>query len=114
MEAFFERCWRVIDQPILETFWNRMDAGKSLYVGFNAIEAALWMALGVFVIARSLRHRRLFVEFVYSFSFAAFGLTDVLEMHRLTVGLLGTKLFVLISILLCRHIVIQHYPGAKL
>jgi hypothetical protein len=114
MEEFWTRCWSVFNYPILETDWNRMDLAKSVYVWFNAVEAALWMGLGIFVLARCLRHRHLLVEVVYSFCFFAFGLTDVLEMHRLTVGLLGTKLFVLTSILLARQQVVRHYDGAKL
>lgn len=114
MEQVWSRCWEVFDYPILMTNWNLMDRDKAVYVWFNAIEAGLWGGIGLFVLVRCVRGRRLFVEVVYAFSFFAFGLTDLLEMHRLTVGLLALKLFVLMSILLSRHIVIRNYAGAKL
>lgn len=114
MERFWSHCWDVFNFPILQTDWSHMDREKSIYVWFNAVEAALWMGLALFVVVRSLRGKRLLVEAVYAFSFFAFGVTDILEMHRLTVGLLGLKLFVLLAILLARQIVIRNYERARL
>ncbi|MFN0056289.1 MAG: hypothetical protein ACKV0T_29435 [Planctomycetales bacterium] len=114
MEQRLSELWRVFNTPILETAWDQMDTFKRVYVGFNAVEAALWMALAIYVLVRCARQRRMAVEVVYAFGFLVFGLTDVFEMQQLTLGLLAVKLFVLISILLARSIVVRHYPGAKI
>jgi hypothetical protein len=92
---------------------NLSGLGYSCYVGFNAFEATVWVALGLFVAVRFLRNRRSGYEVLYSLSFFAFGISDVMEIYRTTLGLVAAKGILLISILACRRIVLGFYPGWK-
>jgi hypothetical protein len=84
-----------------------------LYVGFNALEACAWFAFCLFVAVRYIRRRKTWYEILYSLSFLTFGVSDVMEMHHTTVGLLVAKGIILASILACRKVVLGSYPGAR-
>jgi hypothetical protein len=83
------------------------------YTGFNAIEALAWFFFCLFVAVRFTIHRKTGYEILYSLSFLAFGISDVMEIHQTTVGLLLAKGIILISILACRKVVLKSYPQAK-
>lgn len=84
-----------------------------LYVGFNALEACAWFAFCLFVAIRFAARRRTWYEVLYSLSFLVFGISDVMEMHHTTVGLLIAKGVILASILACRKVALGFYPGAR-
>ena len=113
-QHFCEWLWAAFEFPLIRTDWQEVGWTQKLYVGFNAAEAILWWSLAIFVWIRWGRNRQTPLEHLYAISFVVFGLTDVLEMDRYTVGLLMLKGFVLASILLCRHLVLKQYPGRKL
>ena len=98
----------------MSTDWDGLNWQRGLYVGFNGLEALLWWSLAGYVWTRWIRHRKTPLEHLYAVSFVFFGVTDVLEMDSYTVGLLLLKGFILASILLCRRLVLMHYPGRKL
>jgi hypothetical protein len=83
------------------------------YVGFNAFEAAAWFAICLFVLQRFARKRRTRYEILYALSFFVFGLSDIMEIYRTTLGLLTVKGIILMSILACRKVVLGFYPQAK-
>ena len=86
------------------------------YVYFNWFEAASWFVLAAFIAWRFLKNRRSPVELLYALSVMLFGVTDVLEVYELTLGLFFVKALVLVSILLCRSSVVKVYAveGYKL
>jgi hypothetical protein len=83
------------------------------YIGFNALEALAWFSFGLFVAVRFIAHRKTWYEILYSLSFLAFGISDVMEIHQTTVGLLLAKGIILISILACRKVVLSFYSFSK-
>jgi hypothetical protein len=83
------------------------------YVGFNGVESLAWFAFCLFVLIRFLRHRKTAFEILYAISFFVFGVSDVMEMHQTTLGLLTMKGIILVSIIACRKVVLGHYPKAK-
>ena len=67
----------------------------------------------MYVWLRYLRFRRTPLELIYGLYFCIFGITDVVEVYRLTLGLFATKAIVLLSILVGRHCVRQKYADKK-
>ncbi len=81
---------------------------------FNFAEACAWFLIGFHVLGYWIRNRKTPYEVLYFLSFAAFGITDLLEMDRLTAGLLSAKLVCILAIFSCRKVVIERYPGRRL
>ena len=79
------------------------------YVWFNWLEGFLWFAIALYVLIRFLINRRSPVELCYVCYLISFGITDLMEVTRLTVGLLAVKGLVLLGILVCRHYTLQAY-----
>lgn len=101
------------EASIVETGWPAIEGGMWIYVGFNFAEALAWLAFAAFVICRWIRNRKTRYEWVYAGSFLLFGVSDLLEMAGLTVGLLLFKAGVLLAIISSRKVVTDHYPEAK-
>lgn len=83
------------------------------YVYFNWFEAASWFVLAAFIAWRYLKNRRSPVELLYALCVMLFGVTDVLEVYELTLGLFLVKALVLLSILLCRGKVLRLYEPKR-
>ncbi len=99
---------------LMKTDWSDVDLGRWVYVGSNWVEAAIWIALGIYVLVRQVRNNRSSWGYLYSLSFLLFGLSDIIESDSLTIGLLMFKIAVFGCILCSRKLVLQDYPGAKL
>ncbi len=99
----------ILDHVITQCGNSPQDTFDLLYVCFNWFEAVAWFCLAGFIWVRFLKLRRSKVEIIYGFYVFVFGLTDVLELYQLTVGLFLTKALVLLSILVCRHFVVREY-----
>ena len=99
---------------LMRTDWSDVDMGRWIYVGFNWLEAAIWIYLSIFVLVRQIRNRKSQWGYLYSLSFILFGLSDIIESDSLTIGLLMFKIAVFASILCSRKLVLQDYPGAKI
>jgi hypothetical protein len=99
---------------LMKTDWSDVDMGRWIYVGFNWLEAAIWIFLGLFVLVRQIRSRKSQWAYLYSFSFLLFGLSDIVESDSLTIGLLMFKIAVFGCIICSRKIALQDYPGAKI
>lgn len=82
---------------------------ETLYVAFNWFEAFGWFVFSLFVWWRYLKNRRTKLELIYGLYFLLFGITDVVEVYKLTLGLFATKAIVLLSILVCRYYVVLAY-----
>lgn len=106
MMAFFETTITQLDNSPVTLF-------DQLYVYFNWFEAFGWFAFSCFIWLRYLKQRRTPLELIYGLYICLFGLTDVLEVYKLTVGLFATKAIILLSILVCRHYVLQQYQDTK-
>ncbi len=104
---------RFLGFEIHATPWTDMGSGAWVYVGFNLIEAAAWTAIAARVVWRAWRRPHGRAPWAYAAAFLAFAVTDLIEMDRLTVGLLATKGVALIAILACRRLVIARLPGAR-
>jgi hypothetical protein len=110
-------------QSILEllftsTWWKYDPEDRSLfsvsYRTFNLIEGTVWIAFGVLVLRRFLKHRRSRTELCYAAAFVLFGLTDFREGYAMQSWLLWVKLVILVALLWLRKIVIRrYYPECK-
>jgi hypothetical protein len=108
----------LVDWLFWHTWWT-WHTDKSVfglvYHGFNLLEAATWISLGVLVLIRYCRHRKSPIEVAYAAAFLAFGLTDVREAWALQSWLIWLKLFNLLVLLWLRARVIRdHYPFSRL
>lgn len=72
-----------------------------------------WFCFSLYVWGRYLKFKRTPLELIYGLYFCIFGVTDVLEVYKLTLGLFATKAIVLLSILVCRHYVLLQYKDKK-
>ncbi len=106
--------WELLNDPLIETGFPSLSGYGWVYVPFNFVEAAAWMALSVFVLVRYVRRRRTWYELQYAASFSLFGITDLIEVHATTPLLLGFKAACLLGILQGRKLVVAYYPGAKI
>ncbi|MCC6126520.1 MAG: hypothetical protein IT426_16290 [Pirellulales bacterium] len=105
--------YRLLALTIIDPDQKSWGIVYSCYVGFNAFEACAWFCFGLFVAGRFFARRKTWYEILYALSFLAFGISDLMEIHRTTVGLLLTKGIILASILACRKVVLQFYPQWK-
>ena len=105
--------YRLIEIVLIDPDQKTWGFVYNLYVGFNAFEAVAWFAFCLFVAVRYIAHRKTWYEILYSLSFLVFGVSDVMEMHQTTIGLLVVKGIILASILACRKVVLNFYPLAK-
>lgn len=106
--------WELFLQPIWvwhseeATLWDR------IYRGFNTFEAIVWLGIAVGIVVRWYNHRRSWAEWVYSATFAAFGITDIVEAYSQSYPLILTKLFVLVVLVQMRqHAIRVWYPGSR-
>ncbi len=106
--------WEFFNHPIVDTNSPWLTTYRSIYIPFNLIEAVFWLAIGLYVLIRYLRHRKTWYELQYSLSFSLFGITDLIETHSTTLWLLGFKAACLLAILQGRKLVLGFYPDAKL
>lgn len=108
--VFCEYCQCVLLDHVITSVNNTPQSlFETCYVYFNWFEAVSWFCLGAYVWGRYIKYRRTKLELIYGFYISVFGLTDVLEVYQLTVGLFLTKVLVLLSILVCRHYVVHEY-----
>lgn len=103
----------IFDLKITELNNSPTTLFDQLYLYFNWFEAVGWFCFACYIWLRFLKFRRTPLELIYGLYFCIFGVTDVLEVYRLTLGLFATKAIVLLSILVCRHYVLQSYPDRK-
>ena len=105
--------WEFFNFTIVDTSSPMLESYRHIYIPFNIVEAVFWFGIGLFVLARYLRHRKTWYELQYSLSFTLFGFTDLIETHSTTVWLLCFKAACLLAILQGRKLVLTHYPAAK-
>jgi hypothetical protein len=108
----------ILDLLFTSTWWKYDPEDRSLfsvsYRTFNLIEGAIWIAFGVLVLHRFLKHRRSRIELSYAGTFVLFGLTDFREAYAMQSWLLWVKLAVLIALLWLRKVVMRrYYPESK-
>ena len=106
--------YRLYNLMLIETDFPNVQGGMWVYVAFNFVEALAWHAFAIFVLYRFLRRRKTRVELLYAFSFLLFGLSDLIEMGGLSVGLLLFKGACIAAILAARQHVLHFYPGKKI
>lgn len=97
--------------------WNPETAGTwdHLYRAFNLLEAAAWFAFAALVLWRWTRFRHSPLEMLYAATFAAFGVTDLLEASRQSAPLVLVKGGILVALLLLRQVVRKRwYPANSL
>jgi hypothetical protein len=94
---------------------NRIEWGRfyPVYEWFNAFEAVFWFGFCLFVAGRFALNRKTWHEILYSLSFLAFGISDMMEVNHTTLGLLAAKGIILAWIIACRKVVLNVYPLAK-
>jgi hypothetical protein len=105
--------YRLLSIAIIEPDQNSWGQVYAWYVGFNGFEALAWFVFCLFVAFRFIAQRKTYYEILYALSFLAFGVSDLMEMHQTTLGLLAAKGIILMSILACRKVVLNFYPKWK-
>jgi hypothetical protein len=79
------------------------------YVSFNWFEACSWILISAYLLWRFCKYRRTPLEVGYALYVFLFGLSDVVEVYQLTIGLFVIKAVLLVSILICRSKVAKAY-----
>ena len=72
------------------------------YVIFNYIEAVFWFGIALYVLFRYIKNRKTW-----------FGVTDLIEVWGMTLGVLLLKGVCLLAIFQGRKLVIEKYPDKK-
>jgi hypothetical protein len=83
------------------------------YVIFNYIEAVFWFGIALYVLFRYIKNRKTWYELLYTLSFFVFGVTDLIEVWGMTLGVLLLKGVCLLAIFQGRKLVIEKYPDKK-
>ncbi|MFC4992153.1 hypothetical protein [Rubritalea tangerina] len=78
-----------------------------LYVGFNWLEAAAWLAFSLVILLRFVRTRDTPWDLLYAAFLLLFALSDVAEVYQLTLGLLTLKVLIFLGILISRSMAIR-------
>ena len=84
------------------------------YVAFNWFEALGWISFAWYVWWRGWKGQGTAVEFFYGLAFLLFGITDVIEVYKLTLGLFLVKARLLLGLVLLRNGVVPLYAPRKL
>lgn len=105
-ELFLDPVW--VWHPESATRWD------CIYRGFNGFEAVVWIGIAVGIVVRWYQYRRSWAEWIYSATFAAFGITDIVEAYAQSYPLILTKLFVLRILYQLRQYATRvWYPDAR-
>ena len=94
--------WRLINYRLIDYAYLKGSCWELFYRWFNVVEAAVWLAIAIYVFSRYLRNKKTPYEIVYSTLFVLFGLSDLREILNLPVWLLAVKAIILTSILYTR------------
>lgn len=98
--------------------WWQYQPGQDWYAQpyhwLNLIEGCAWLAFGVLVLVRYLRHRHSVLELWYCLAFVTFGLSDFREAYVLQTWLILFKGVNLVALVYLRWIILRrYYPASR-